>query len=42
MHALQRFYCRAFQFAFRVALPVLPYREPVQLEGTEAIAPLLK
>lgn len=41
MHALQKLYCRAFQFVFRVALPVLPYREPVQLEGTKAIAPLL-
>ena len=28
MNALQKLYCRAFQGAFRIALPVLPYRDP--------------
>lgn len=28
MFILKRIYCRVFQFSFRAALPVLPYREP--------------
>ena len=42
MNILRRAYCRAFQTVFRIALPLLPYREPVPLEGLGAITPLLK
>ena len=40
-HILSRVYCRAFQLAFRLALPLLPYREPKQLDALEDIPPLL-
>ena len=39
---LRAAYCRTFQTVFRLALPILPYREPVQLDGLEAIPPLLE
>lgn len=42
MKLFQRCYCRAFQLAFRLALPLLPYREPVQLDGLDSIPPLLE
>ncbi len=42
MNAFYKLYCRAFQLAFRAALPLLPYREPTQLDGLDAIAPLLQ
>ena len=29
--------CRLYQIAFRIALPVLPYRRPVLLEDIEAL-----
>ena len=35
------FYCRAYQAVFRAALPILPYREPIQLDGLSSIVPLL-
>ncbi len=35
-------YCRAYQLAFRLAMPLLPYREPEQLESIQALPPLLK
>ena len=41
MNPLQKAYCRTFQLAFRLALPVLPYREPKQLDGLDSIPPLL-
>ena len=28
MHPFSRLGCRLFQFAFRAALPILPYRQP--------------
>ena len=28
MFFLKSFYCRVYQLAFRVVLPILPYREP--------------
>ena len=42
MHPLKKLTCRAFQLAFRLALPFLPYREPKQLDGLDSIPPLLK
>lgn len=38
----ERIYCRAFQAVFRLALPVLPYREPERLERVKDIPPLLQ
>lgn len=38
MNTIKRIYCRAFQFCFRAALPVLPYREPEILESVESLA----
>ncbi|MEE0867923.1 MAG: iron-containing alcohol dehydrogenase [Clostridia bacterium] len=32
MNILKKIYCRVFQTVFRIALPLLPYRDPVQLE----------
>ena len=41
MNKLYAFYCRAYQTVFRAALPILPYREPIQLDGLSSIVPLL-
>ena len=41
MNKLYAFYCRAYQAVFRAALPILPYREPIQLDGLSSIVPLL-
>lgn len=41
MNALKKAYCRVFQTAFRIALPVLPYRDPVVLESVEDAAKLM-
>lgn len=41
MNRVKRIYCRVFQFCFRVALPVLPYREPEILNDMEALGRLL-
>ena len=37
MHPIRRLGCRAYQLAFRVALPVLPYRQPDLLGSLEEI-----
>lgn len=42
MNPLKRCCCRAVQLAFRLALPLLPYREPEQLDGMDSIPPLLE
>lgn len=34
---LQRLYCRLFQGAFRLALPILPYRDPKLLDRVEDV-----
>ncbi|MCD8311450.1 MAG: iron-containing alcohol dehydrogenase [Firmicutes bacterium] len=41
MNPAKKLYCRAFQIVFRAALPILPYRNPTLLEGTDAIIPIL-
>lgn len=41
MNPLIKTYCRAYQLAFRLAMPLLPYREPEQLESIQALPPLL-
>lgn len=42
MNFVKKLYCRAFQFCFRIALPILPYREPKILDNMEKAAALLK
>jgi len=37
MFILKKVYCRIFQKIFRIALPLLPYREPEILESIELI-----
>ncbi len=33
MNPFQKIYCRTYQTVLRMALPVLPYRKPTQLEN---------
>lgn len=42
MNILQKVYCRTFQTVLRIALPVLPYREPKRLKSIENLALTLK
>ncbi|MBQ8856846.1 MAG: iron-containing alcohol dehydrogenase [Lachnospiraceae bacterium] len=42
MNLFRKAYCRIFQAAFHIALPVLPYRQPELFHGVEQIIPLLK
>lgn len=41
MNILKKVYCRVFQFCFKVALPVLPYREPEILSDMSGISEVL-
>ena len=41
MNIFRTIFCRTFQAAFRLALPLLPYREPEKLTGVKDIASLL-
>lgn len=42
MNLFKKFYCRAFQTVFKLALPILPYREPKILKTDEDIIEILK
>ncbi len=42
MNVVKKVYCRVFQFCFKIALPILPYREPEILEEMEKIPDILK
>jgi len=42
MNIVEKMYCRVFQFCFRVALPVLPYRDPEVLASEADIVAVLK
>ena len=42
MNGLKKAYCRVFQFAFRTAMPFLPYREPVKYDSIKYLMQLLK
>lgn len=42
MNTLQKIYCRAFQFCFRTAIPLLPYRSPQITETIEKIPIILR
>ncbi len=41
MNIFERCFCRVFQFCFRAALPLLPYREPAILNHMEEVAETL-
>lgn len=41
MHPVYKIYCRAFQLCFKIALPFLPYREPVILQDMDQVAKVL-
>lgn len=42
MNPIKKLYCRIFQTCFRIALPLLPYREPKILGSTDMIPKILK
>ncbi len=42
MNVFERAWCRAFQTALRIALPFLPYRRPLTLDGIGALPSLLR
>lgn len=42
METSQKIYCRAFQAAFRLAMPFMPYREPDILNSVAEVSPLLE
>ncbi len=42
MNPFRKIYCRTFQIVFRIALPVLPYRNPALLDSIAQIPALLK
>lgn len=42
MNIIKKIYCRSFQTVFRIALPILPYREPNILSSVDEIIPILK
>ena len=42
MNFFKKLYCRAFQTAFKIALPFLPYREPKILKSNESVVAVLK
>ncbi|MCR5249117.1 MAG: iron-containing alcohol dehydrogenase [Lachnospiraceae bacterium] len=42
MNILEKLYCRVFQFGFKLAIPILPYRNPNILNQVDQIPKLLK
>lgn len=42
MNFFKMLYCRIFQGVFKIALPILPYREPKILDNNQAVADVLK
>lgn len=42
MNRIKKIYCRTFQTAFRIAIPLLPYRKPKILGSVKAIPELLQ
>ena len=41
MNIFKKFYCRTFQTIFRLAIPLLPYREPKLLNSNQEVADTL-
>ena len=42
MNLFKKFYCRTFQTVFKLALPILPYREPTILKTNDEVVETLK
>lgn len=42
MNIFKKIYCRTFQFFFKLAIPMLPYRQPEILQSVEQCADVLK
>ena len=42
MNPVRKLYCRVFQTAFRIAIPLMPYRRPKTLESVEDVPGVLK
>ena len=42
MNIFKKFYCRAFQTVFKIALPFLPYRQPKMLKSNDEVIAVLK
>ncbi len=42
MNIFKKIYCRAFQFIFKCALPILPYKNPTIIDKAESIADVLE
>ena len=42
MNIFKKIYCRGIQFAFKVALPFLPYKKPIILEKASYVSNVLK
>lgn len=42
MFIAKRIYCRAYQTAFRIAIPFLPYRKPEIIQGFDHLIPVLR
>ncbi|MBQ8540301.1 MAG: iron-containing alcohol dehydrogenase [Clostridia bacterium] len=42
MNSIMKFYCRAFQFCFKMAIPILPYRNPRVLHSVSGVGKALK
>lgn len=42
MNPFKKMFCRLFQLGMRAALPVMPYREPVRVNGLAGVPPLLR
>ena len=42
MNPLMKGYCRGFQLVFRLAMPLMPYREPERLDSIQSLPALLE
>ena len=42
MNVVYKLFCRAYQAVFRALIPVLPYRQPQQLDRVEQVPEILK
>ncbi|MBO7601083.1 MAG: iron-containing alcohol dehydrogenase [Lachnospiraceae bacterium] len=42
MNVFKKIYCRAFQFCFKAAIPILPYRKPELLHSVDEVPGIIK
>ncbi|MCR5773979.1 MAG: iron-containing alcohol dehydrogenase [Lachnospiraceae bacterium] len=42
MNVWKKLYCRVFQFAFKAAIPILPYRDPSEMASVDEVPLLLE